>query len=83
MAVSREFGLEGYLLYDRPINSEEFCQIFDLIDRQGIVVDQHLHEELVDDERIQSIIGANDVWLNQIWILMADFLAVWVIHRGR
>jgi hypothetical protein len=62
MAVSREFGLEGYLLYDRPINSEEFCQIFDLIDRQGIVVDQHLHEELVDDERIQSIIFIGGQW---------------------
>jgi hypothetical protein len=35
MAVSEEFGIEAFLIYDRPINSDMFCEIFDLLDRRG------------------------------------------------
>ena len=35
MAVSAEFGLEGWCLFDRPINSAKYCQVFEMILNQG------------------------------------------------
>ena len=35
LAVSSEYGLEGALIYGRSINSEQYCKIFELIEKQG------------------------------------------------
>lgn len=35
MAVSKEFGLEAYQIFDEPITSETFVQIFNEINKNG------------------------------------------------
>ena len=35
MAVSRENGLEAYLIYDSPLTSKTFVEIFDELDKKG------------------------------------------------
>ena len=39
MAVSAENGVEGYMIFDKPINSETFCKLFYEIDKNG----KHFH----------------------------------------
>ena len=35
LAVSAENGVEGYVTHDKPLNSQDFCQIFNEIMKNG------------------------------------------------